>query len=266
MTNRLKQLSRRDLERLSAYLDGELTASEAQDLEHRLEHEPIMREALEELRATRDLLGAMPEVRIPRNFVLSPEMVGQVERGWRYPVLQLATALAAFAFLLVVGFDAITSQGLGGASAPMMAEAPVAEEAAPPEALLHSDDQAEAELQAPQEEQESMEGLQAAEPETTEMTQEAQATSAPADDASDETDAEQEFAEEEQARSASPPPTPTVELSPTPTPESTEIGGARATSPANRWAADLLRWVEIGLAGLVIVLAALTFRSRPQRR
>jgi hypothetical protein len=114
----LDHLSPRDLERLSAYLDGELSRKEADNLDARLRREPDLRQALEELRSTATLLRALPEVPPPRDFALTAEMVGVSQRR-PYPVLRLATALASLAFVALVGLDAITSAlPLAGSMAP----------------------------------------------------------------------------------------------------------------------------------------------------
>jgi len=101
-------LSARDLERLSAYLDGECSSKEAAKLEARMRIEPGLRQTLEELRATTGLLRSLPEVTPPRNFALTPEMVG-IERRRPYPILRFATALASIAFVALIGVDALTT-------------------------------------------------------------------------------------------------------------------------------------------------------------
>ena len=73
MDNRIKS---QDWETLSAYLDGQLTPRELTHLETRLSSDPELRTALEELRQTRGVLRSLPKLRVPRNFTLSPEMVG----------------------------------------------------------------------------------------------------------------------------------------------------------------------------------------------
>jgi hypothetical protein len=133
-------LSPRDLERLSAYLDGEISKKEAANLEARLRNEPELRRGLEALRATATLLRALPEVSPPRDLTLTPEMVGIKPRR-PHPALRLATALVSLAFAALVGLDAITTMlPLAGSMAPapdervlgvqeeMMAEAPMAPE------------------------------------------------------------------------------------------------------------------------------------------
>ncbi len=132
-------LSPRDLERLSAYLDGECSSKEAAKLESRLQLEPGLRQALEELRATAGLLHALPEVPPPRSFALTPEMVGLKQRR-AYPVLRLATALASIAFVALIGLDAFANVLLPlagvGSHAPAMRDVGVPEGGATEEPMM----------------------------------------------------------------------------------------------------------------------------------
>lgn len=85
----------RDVEKLSAYLDGQLKPSEVARLESRLQTEPELASILQDLRQTRGLLRQLPQRRAPRNFTLTPKMVGQKPPLPRtYPVFRFATVLA----------------------------------------------------------------------------------------------------------------------------------------------------------------------------
>jgi hypothetical protein len=106
----LNQLSTRDLELLSAYIDGELSARGLARLLARLDREPGLKQALEEMKAVVQQLGSLPEAPLPRSFTLTPDAAGIRSRPRAYPVFQLATALAAIAFVALVGLDTITSQ------------------------------------------------------------------------------------------------------------------------------------------------------------
>ncbi|HMK07513.1 MAG TPA: zf-HC2 domain-containing protein, partial [Anaerolineales bacterium] len=68
----LGRLSPRDLELLSAYVDGELSPRQKQDLEVRLASEADLQRGLAELRSVKANLAALPEERVPRNFTLRP--------------------------------------------------------------------------------------------------------------------------------------------------------------------------------------------------
>ena len=115
-------ISRRDLEQLSAYIDGALSAKKTARLKARLITDPLLQHALEELRETVRLLGMLPEETVPRNFTLTPEMVGTKERPRAFPVMRLATAMATLAFLVVVGIDAVTSTMFMRAASPAAKE------------------------------------------------------------------------------------------------------------------------------------------------
>jgi len=91
----------RDVEKLSAYLDGELKPSEVARLETRLQTEPGLASVLNDLRQARGILRQLPQRRAPRNFTLTPKMVGgKPPLPATYPVFRFATVLATlFLFL-----------------------------------------------------------------------------------------------------------------------------------------------------------------------
>jgi hypothetical protein len=120
--NSFSRIPKRELERLSAYLDGALSTRETAWVEARLREDPALQAALEELRRTSHLLRMLPTVRVPRDFTLTPQMVGQVPKRPAYPALRLATALASLALVLVVGFDALSGSLLQTATAPLVME------------------------------------------------------------------------------------------------------------------------------------------------
>jgi hypothetical protein len=106
----INQLSTRDLELLSAYIDGELSARGLARLLPRLDREPGLKQALEDMKAVVQQLGSLPEAPLPRSFTLTPDVVGIRSRPRAYPVFQLATALAAIAFVALVGLDTVIGQ------------------------------------------------------------------------------------------------------------------------------------------------------------
>ena len=99
------QITPRDWETLSAYLDDQLNASERRELENRLGNNPELSQGLEELRTTRMILRSLPKLRAPRNFTLTPSMAGQSMGANMfpgiYPVLRLAATLATLFFFIV---------------------------------------------------------------------------------------------------------------------------------------------------------------------
>jgi hypothetical protein len=114
----------RDIERISAFLDGQLSRVEAARLESRIQTEPELAAALAELRQARAVLRRMPQRRAPRNFTLTPKMAGirsPVPRAT--PVLSWASAVAMLFFLFTLGTNLLGRLSFG-AAAPMMAAAP----------------------------------------------------------------------------------------------------------------------------------------------
>jgi hypothetical protein len=102
-----QEISKRDWETLSAYLDGQLSAKKLARFESRLSQEPTLQTALDELYAARLVLRNTPRLRPPRNFFLTLEMVGKPRRlpnlapvfGWVSVVASLL-----FVFVLIGGF------------------------------------------------------------------------------------------------------------------------------------------------------------------
>jgi anti-sigma factor RsiW len=129
----------REIEQLSAYLDGKLDSLESKRLESRLHADPELASVYNDLRSTRALLRKLPTRKAPRNFTLTRQMVGLKPPLPRsYPILRLATVFAAFLFMFsltanalspYVSFSAPSYGGFGmGGGAPEQAEAPAAEE------------------------------------------------------------------------------------------------------------------------------------------
>jgi hypothetical protein len=129
----------RDLEFLSAYLDGQLNSSDSARLESRLASDESLRAALDNLRSTRGLLRQLPSRRAPRNFTLTPQMAGIKPPTPRaVPVFRFATAIATLLFVIsfvVNGLITLSAPSLAAAPAPSavgaMAPLSAAQEAAP---------------------------------------------------------------------------------------------------------------------------------------
>ena len=270
------QLSNRDLERLSAYLDGALSEKEASRLEARLREDPTLRHAFQELKATAQMVASLSEAPLPRSFTLTPEMVGIRERSRVYPVMRLATALAVFAFFAVVGVDAITSFALNGALAPaakeqvaMEAPAPAADAItigeAPAEGLdleeykIEQEEIAASEIPAFAAEVENEldraapSGVLGITEETEPLVPEEEKTEV----LGTPTPAASGIAAGVEAEESEPEQTPTVETQPTSLPvlTPTSIPMRRTLQPELR---PILRVAEFGLGGLALLLAGLT--------
>jgi anti-sigma factor RsiW len=90
----------RDIENLSAYLDGQLSASDEARLEARLKTDPGLVSVMNDLRVARGMLRKLPARKAPRNFTLTRQMVGLKPPMPRsYPLLRLATVFASILFL-----------------------------------------------------------------------------------------------------------------------------------------------------------------------
>jgi anti-sigma factor RsiW len=140
-------MNQRDLELLSSYLDGQLKTSDSARLEARLASDPDLRAVLGDLRAARGLLRQLPMRKAPRNFTLTPKMVGKNPPLPRsYPAFRFVTALASLMLFFTLGLNFIgpqmaasqsTAFGMGGGGAPEVfsaEEAPAVPEAAATEA------------------------------------------------------------------------------------------------------------------------------------
>jgi len=117
-------LSFRDMENLSAYLDGQLNPAEKTRLENRIQSDPTLASVLEEFRQTRRLLQRTPHRRAPRNFTLTPKMAGIRPPVPRLvPALSWASAVAMLLFIFTLG-TSLVGQLSPSSAAPMMAAAP----------------------------------------------------------------------------------------------------------------------------------------------
>jgi hypothetical protein len=103
MTTKIPQ---RDWEAISAYIDNQLKPRERSRIEARLRTDPKLQAALDELTRTRAMLRQLPQVRVPRNFTLTPEMVGSKPFSLRmFPTFRFASAIATILLVLVVAAD-----------------------------------------------------------------------------------------------------------------------------------------------------------------
>lgn len=125
------QITPKDLDMLSAYLDGQLGEKERVRVETRLQNDESYRQELESIRHIRLLLRHLPQRRAPRNFMLSAQTAAQIKpvRSFRWvPALRVTTALASF--LLIVSFAGeLLFARAPLNTAPSAMEAPLAAEA-----------------------------------------------------------------------------------------------------------------------------------------
>jgi hypothetical protein len=98
------QLSSKDYEAFSAYLDDQLDPAEKTQLEAKLAADSQLRLAFEELSSTRTLLRKARQYRAPRNFTLTPEMAQKARRQSifsRLPAFRFSMALSALSLIAV---------------------------------------------------------------------------------------------------------------------------------------------------------------------
>lgn len=117
-------LSERDLELLSAYLDGELSDRDRHMLEQRLAAEADLRRSLDELRATVRLVGSLPRLKAPRNFTLDPAQFQRPAPWWERlfasgMALQLTGALGTAASIILI----VLGLALSGQETPSLQDA-----------------------------------------------------------------------------------------------------------------------------------------------
>lgn len=120
-------------ERLSAYLDGELSPQERAAVDQHLASCPACRWSFETLQQTVQWTRELPPLPVPRAFTVpvAPRRVRAPRRRWTLtPVLQGATALVALLLVFVAAGDVLLS---GFLSAPAEPQAVVLEAPAPVE-------------------------------------------------------------------------------------------------------------------------------------
>ena len=108
-----KNISNRDWETISAYLDGQLSGRKLIRFETRLSQDSELRIALDELHHTRQALRNTPSLRVPRNFLLNPQMVGNPRHLPRLaPVFGWTSAVASLLLVLLLVGDFFTPAGV----------------------------------------------------------------------------------------------------------------------------------------------------------
>ncbi len=274
----MTQLSHREWETLSSYLDGQLTHKEQQNLEAKLALKADWRAGLEELRRTRAIVRAHVPIRAPRNFTLTPEMAGVKPRtmqpGRLLPAMRLVATFSSFLFVLVVAGELFL--GSRPVAAPMM-QAETALEAVPaaesllvePETAMKADTQ-EQEVAAPP--AEIARALEASSPpmeaplaavDDLVLTETSQGyepgVGMGGGDGSGEQQDQEAFSAMEPALTATPLPTatttPTATPAPTPTIQPQEEMGRLPALPGQ----TTLRWIEAILALVSITTASIAF-------
>ena len=118
-------LSRREFEKLSAYLDGQLSAREKAQIEKKLQTDTVYKDVLNDLKITRSMLRSVPLKPVRRNYTLTPQMVGvhSPEQPRLVPVLRYSSMLAGFLVVASLILEVFALPLLGTGRVPMMQEA-----------------------------------------------------------------------------------------------------------------------------------------------
>ncbi len=100
-----KQLSNRDWDQLSAYIDEALPDRARTQLQQRLQREPALAAGLKSLQHTRAMLRRAPQRRVPRSFAITRTMLGapKVVAGWTS--LNWASAVASVMLVVTLLAD-----------------------------------------------------------------------------------------------------------------------------------------------------------------
>jgi hypothetical protein len=231
-------LSTRDFEALSAYLDDQLPERERTRLEARLRTETRLQQALNDLDQTRRVLRAAPRMRAPRNFTLTPEMVPAPAPRF-LPLVRFAFALASLMFVLsLAGNFAFAPLG-GATTAALPAESVEMQEEAPQALQM----EAQEESLAVEEMVEQEDAVGEAEPADSQAVTESAAAAeevleAPAEDAARSGEAQDLAGAGETGEGAAAPgmdEAPTLKQQPTNLPEPGSNAVKAAQPAANRW-------------------------------
>ncbi len=133
----------RDVEQISALLDGQLPQQEAARLKLRIAADPELSAAYRQLSQSRALLRKLPARRAPRNFTLTPQMAGvKAPTPRSFPLFRFASAFASLLLVLTFAANglgqlaanapiAVPAYGMGGGPITESLEAPAAPEARP---------------------------------------------------------------------------------------------------------------------------------------
>jgi hypothetical protein len=97
------QMTPRDWQLLSEYLDGQLSPRDRNKLEQRMVTQTELRDGLEELKQLRSVLRSVPRRKVPHNFTLTRAMVEKPAASrWTswIPALSLSSAMATFLLII----------------------------------------------------------------------------------------------------------------------------------------------------------------------
>ncbi|MCE1253735.1 MAG: hypothetical protein LWX83_09330 [Anaerolineae bacterium] len=124
-----REISSLDWQRLSDYLDNQLSPLEISKLEDEINQRRDLNDAFVELKATRFLLHNLPRRRAPHNFTLTMRDIPARRFNFTWlPGLSFATVLSAIIFIFSLFYQPVltnrsASQTLSISAVPMQAEA-----------------------------------------------------------------------------------------------------------------------------------------------
>lgn len=102
------QLSLRELQFLSAYLDGELSRKDQKRVKRLLNDHPAASPSLEKLQYSKSVLKLLPVHKVPRNFTITIEEVDRPLIPALAGVLRYTSAVSAVLLAVVLAFDFIS--------------------------------------------------------------------------------------------------------------------------------------------------------------
>jgi hypothetical protein len=109
------KISNKDLQLLSNYLDGQLTAAQQLKVAARLQKEPALSTALAELKQTRYLIKKAQARVVPRNFTLTPAIAAQLKpakRPFALPLLSISSVMAAILMVFAILVEGLPASNL----------------------------------------------------------------------------------------------------------------------------------------------------------
>lgn len=114
------QLSPKDWQLLSEYVDGQLSTRQKEKLEQRLQVNVGLRQGLEEMRQTRAILRSVPRLKVPHNFTLTRAMASEalLRSPW-VRVLSYSSVLSLALVIITVLFQLLP------AAVPLASQAPM---------------------------------------------------------------------------------------------------------------------------------------------
>lgn len=118
------QITDREWVQLSAYIDGELGGRELEQVRKRINSDPRLQDALRQLQITKQILQGTPAIKAPRNFTLTPDMVGQRQKKPAAAGFRLAAVLMSVLLIgvLIMDFGRFLAIGAMAPAAPNFQE------------------------------------------------------------------------------------------------------------------------------------------------